>query len=348
MNAIETRELTKRFPGQIPIPGFREGSPPQTAVRDLDLEVEMGEVFGFLGPNGAGKSTTINLLLDYVRPTDGSATVLGMDARELSTVIHDRIGVLPEQLTLWDRLTARKHVSFVAETKAVQVDAEAILARVGLEDAADRPVGEFSTGMTQRLGLGMALVGDPDLLILDEPTAGLDPNGVRRLRTIVEEEADRGATVFFSSHVLEQVEAVCDRVGILRDGELVTVDTMEGLRENVGAGETLAVEVEGTTDDLVAAVRNVDDVASVTLQDQVVEATCTAGPAKVDVIDAIRETGTTIQDFDVETTGLESLFATYTGEHLGAEAERRDRENRTPASDGGRVAGRPEPYRERP
>ncbi len=344
MRAIETRGLTKRFPGQHWIPGFRESSPPQTAVRNLDLEVELGEVFGFLGPNGAGKSTTINLLLDYVRPTAGTATVLGMDAREQATLIHDRIGVLPEHLTLWDRLTARKHVEFVAETKAVGVDIEAILARVGLEDAADRPVGEFSTGMAQRLGLGMALVGEPDLLILDEPTAGLDPNGVRRLRAIVQQEADRGATVFFSSHVLEQVEAVCDRVGILRDGKLVAVDTMAGLRENVGAGETLAVQVEGATDDVASAVRNVEDVADVTIEDQVVEATCTTGPAKVDVIDAIRETDTSIRDFDVETADLEALFATYAGERLGSDDDRREQEKVTP--DGGRVAGGPESSRE--
>ncbi|PSP75757.1 ABC transporter ATP-binding protein [Halobacteriales archaeon QS_1_68_20] len=341
MNAIETRGLTKRFGGQYWIPGFREGSPPQTAVQDLNLTVKLGEVFGFLGPNGAGKSTSINLLLDYVRPTAGFATVLGMDTREHAKAIHDRIGVLPEHLTLWDRLTARKHVEFVAETKTVAVDAGAILARIGLEDAADQPVGEFSTGMTQRLGLGMALVGEPDLLILDEPTAALDPNGVRRLREIVEEEATRGATVFFSSHVLEQVEAVCDRVAILRDGHLVAVDTMEGLRENVGAGETLTILVEDPTDDVRSAVRNVENVADVAMEGQVVEATCTAGRAKVNVINAIRETGTTIRDFDVETVDLESLFAAYAGDRLGSDGEQHEQKKVT--AQGGRIESGPEP-----
>ena len=159
------------------------------ALRGVDLEVEDGEIFGFLGPNGAGKSTTINILLDFVRPDAGSVRVLGRDAREESVAVRERTGVLPEGFDVYDRLTAREHVAFAIDSKGADVDPYPILERVGLEDAAGRKAGGFSTGMRQRLALAMALVGDPELLILDEPSSGLAPKGSRELREIVEREA---------------------------------------------------------------------------------------------------------------------------------------------------------------
>ncbi|MFB6352674.1 MAG: ABC transporter ATP-binding protein, partial [Halobacteriales archaeon] len=236
---IETDGLTKRY---------GSGDDTVFAVEDLDLTVEAGEVFGFLGPNGAGKSTTINMLLDYVRPSAGSATVLGMDVGDEVEAIRRRIGVLPEGFGLYGRLSARRHLEFARDWQDADDDLGAILERVGLSAAdAGRPVGDYSKGMAQRLALGMALVGDPELIILDEPSSGLDPHGIRQMRELVREEAADGTTVFFSSHILSQVEAVCDRVGILHDGELVAVDSVEGLRETVGAGSELHVRV---TDDV--------------------------------------------------------------------------------------------------
>ncbi|MEF8827361.1 MAG: ABC transporter ATP-binding protein, partial [Halapricum sp.] len=215
MAAIEVNGVTKRF-GDV------------TALQNLDLTVEEGEVFGFLGPNGAGKSTTIDILLDHVRPTAGSARVFGHDAQAESVPVRERTGVLPEGYGTLGRMTGRNHVEFAFEAKNADGDPDAVLDRVGIAGAADRRAEDYSKGMKQRLMLGMALAGDPDLLILDEPTTGLDPNGARRIRQIVQAEADRGATVFFSSHILEQVEAVCDRVGILNQGHLVAVDTIDG------------------------------------------------------------------------------------------------------------------------
>ena len=208
MTAIELDDVHKSF-GDV------------RALRGVDLEVEEGEVFGFLGPNGAGKSTTINILLDFVRPDQGDVRVLDQDAGESTVAVRERTGVLPEGFDLYKRLTAREHLRFAIESKDSDQKPYPLLERVGLEDAIDRKAGGFSTGMRQRLALAMALVGDPELLILDEPTSGLDPNGARELREIVEAEAADGTTVFFSSHILGQVEAVCDRVGIIRDGELV-------------------------------------------------------------------------------------------------------------------------------
>ncbi|QHS18155.1 ABC transporter ATP-binding protein [haloarchaeon 3A1-DGR] len=299
MTAIELSGVTKRF-GEL------------TAVDDLDLAVEEGDVFGFLGPNGAGKSTTINVLLDFVRPTSGSVRVLGHDAQRDGVAVRERTGVLPEGFDVYDRLTGRQHVEFAVESKEVDDDPDAILERVGLAGDGDRKAGGYSKGMRQRLALGMALVGDPDLLILDEPSSGLDPTGAKEMREIVREEAADGTTVFFSSHVLGQVEAVCDRVGILRDGRLVAEDSIDGLREAVGGDETLIVTVDAATAEDLEGVRAIDGVASAETDGEgTVRVSCDSG-VKTDVIGALEAAGVTVRDFTTQEASLEDLFIAYT------------------------------------
>ena len=306
MPAITVDELTKRF-GQT------------VALEALSFQVEDGEVFGFLGPNGAGKSTTINILLDFVRPTSGSASVLGMDAQRRSREIRQRTGVLPEGVELYDRLTARQHLEFVIDSKDADDDPEALLERVDLIDAIDRKAGGYSKGMAQRLMLAMALVGEPDLLILDEPSTGLDPNGAREMREIVREENERGATVFFSSHSMEQVEAVCDRVGILRDGQMVAVDSVEGLRDSLEGGTTLRVTVDRIDDDAVQAVRSLPDVTDATVGDQTPpRIIVTVDGSKTAVISTLEDRGIDIRDFETTEASLEDVFQSYT---TGAETE---------------------------
>jgi ABC-2 type transport system ATP-binding protein len=300
VTAISLSGVTKRY-GDV------------VAVRDLDLTVESGEIYGFLGPNGAGKSTTINMLLDFVRPTTGSVEVLSTDAQREPTAVRRRIGVLPEGYDVYDRLTGRQHLAFAIESKDVSADPDALLDRVGLDGDGDRKAGGYSKGMRQRLVLAMALVGDPDLLILDEPSTGLDPEGAKEMREIVECEADRGATVFFSSHVLGQVETVCDRVGIMRDGQLVAEDSIEGLREAVGTGERLVVTVDAASEDDLAGVRELDGVESAETDGGTVTVDCDAG-AKTTVVAALEEAGVEVQDFTTEDTSLEDLFLHYVGE----------------------------------
>ncbi|MFB6092827.1 MAG: ATP-binding cassette domain-containing protein [Haloquadratum sp.] len=307
MAAIELDGVTKRFEDV-------------TAVSDLSLTVEEGEVFGFLGPNGAGKSTTINLLLDFVRPTAGTVTVLGHDARAESVAVRERTGVLPEGFDVYDRLTGRAHVEFAIDSKEADADPDAVLERVGLDDAADRQAGGYSTGMRQRLALAMALVGDPDLLILDEPSTGLDPAGAKEMRDIVLGEAERGTTVFFSSHILEQVEAVCDRVGILRDGELVAVDSIEGLRAASGTETTLRVSVdERVPDDALDAVRALDGVERVDRDGDALRVGCDSD-AKTRVVTELEERGVAVVDFTTEEASLEELFLAYTEGEAGGRA----------------------------
>ncbi|MDS0296105.1 ABC transporter ATP-binding protein [Halogeometricum luteum] len=331
MAAIELDGVTKRFEegGRLSrlVDSVRnaERSDDVTAVRNLSLTVEEGEVFGFLGPNGAGKSTTINMLLDFVRPTEGSIRVLGFDARDESVDVRARTGVLPEGFDVYDRLTGRQHVEFAASSKRLDesdADIDAVLERVGIADAADRKAGGYSKGMRQRLALAMALVGDPDLLVLDEPSSGLDPAGAKEMRDIVSEEAERGTTVFFSSHVLEQVDAVCDRVGIMREGELVAVDSVDSLREKSDADATLRVEVSGDVSALDAeAVTALDGVRSVTVDDAADSLTVSCvGDAKMAVIDELESQGLDVTDFETREASLEDLFLSYTG-HSAADAD---------------------------
>lgn len=307
MGVIETEGLTKRFGGVL-------------AVDELDLTVRGGEIYGFLGPNGAGKTTTISLLLGLVRPTAGSARVFGTEAGTDIRSVRSRIGVLPAHAELYDRLTARKHLQFVVRVKDAADDPVALLERVGLADAIDRRAGEFSTGMAQRLKLAMALVDDPDLLILDEPTTGLDPNGARQMRELIRQENDRGATVFFSSHIMSQVEAICDRVGVLDGGRLVAEDTVAGIRASATGGPELSV----TVDDPAAAadrVRATDGVSSVTVEGDRLRIALQTIDAKGRAMNAVAESGVRIHDFDLREETLEDAFADLTDAEPAEEAE---------------------------
>ncbi|MDF9747111.1 ABC transporter ATP-binding protein [Natrinema salsiterrestre] len=305
MTAIRTRGLTKRY---------GSGDDAVVALEGLDLEVADGEVFGFLGPNGAGKTTTIDLLLDFVRPTEGAAMVHGYDTQEETDAVRDRVGVLPEGFDLWHRSSGYRHLEFAIASQNGDADPAALLERVGL-DRTDgrRPVGDYSKGMLQRLAMAMALAGDPAVLVLDEPSGGLDPHGIRTMQEIVREEAERGTTVFFSSHILGQVAAVCDRVGILDDGELVTVDTIEGLRETAGVGSRLVLETAGEPDDAVDDLSGIEGVTDVTRDADGLYVSYTDPRAKATVVHRLVESDTAVLDFDIEEATLEDLFAAFTG-----------------------------------
>ncbi|MDS0474543.1 ABC transporter ATP-binding protein [Natrinema sp. 1APR25-10V2] len=315
MPSIQTNGLTKQFGDDT------------VAVEDLDLTVDTGEIFGFLGPNGAGKSTTINMLLDFIRPTDGSAEVLGMDTQTEIDAIRKRIGVLPEGYEFDEYLTGREYVEWAIETKAADDNPDEILETVGIHDDADRTAASYSTGMAQRLAFGMALVDDPDLLILDEPSAGLDPNGIQRMRSILRDRADDGTTVFFSSHLLSEVEAVCDRVGVMNDGRLVAMDTLDGLRKK--AGSRSSIELECAAEPTVNTVEALDGVAEVVVEETTLTAYCSDSSVKADVVRLVDDQADVVDIF-VEETSLEELFNRYTSggrDGSGAdEAERTSRE----------------------
>jgi ABC-2 type transport system ATP-binding protein len=216
--AIQTSGLSKTYSGRV------------SALVDLDLRVERGEVFGYLGPNGAGKSTTIRLLLDLIRPTRGRAELFGLDSRREGVEARRRVGYLPGDLRLPDRLTARQQLDSLSRLRGAAAPLrDALCERLGV--VLDRPIRELSRGNRQKIGLVQAFMHRPELAVLDEPTSGLDPLLQAEVRALLRETAAEGRTVFLSSHSLDEVQHVADRVGIIRAGRLVDVDRVESLRE---------------------------------------------------------------------------------------------------------------------
>ena len=214
---IQTERLTKTY-------GAHRG------ITELDLDVQQGEIFGFLGPNGAGKTTTMRVLLDLIRPTSGRAEVFGIETTKDPVAIHRRLGYLPGEFDLYDRLTGADTIAYFANLRG-GVDAgyaAELVERLDLDPS--RRFKEYSKGNKQKVGLVVALQHRPDLLILDEPTAGLDPLVQQTFFEIVREARADGRTVFLSSHIIDEVDRTCDRVAIIREGRLVQVDRIESIR----------------------------------------------------------------------------------------------------------------------
>lgn len=248
---IEAEGLTKRF-GAF------------TAIEDVSFVVAPGEIVGFLGPNGAGKSTTMRILTGVFPPTSGRAAVAGFDVTHASIEAKRRIGYFPERVALYVDMTVREYLSYVARIKRVDPQ-QAItgpLADCNLEPVAHRLIGTLSKGFRQRVGIAQALVGDPTVLILDEPTAGLDPEQVAEMRDLINRL--RGVrTVILSTHILPEVEATCDRVIILNRGRVVAVDTPENLNRRLRPLSQIHVEVRGDGERAAAALRGLEGVRAV-------------------------------------------------------------------------------------
>jgi ABC-type multidrug transport system ATPase subunit len=215
---IETDKLTKSY-------GEHRG------IIEVDLSVEEGEAFGFLGPNGAGKTTTIRTLLDHIRPTSGTARIFGIETTVDPVAIHRRVGYLPGEFTLYDKLTGGQTIEYFANLRGGVDTAyqQQLISRLDIDPS--RKFREYSKGNKQKIGLIVALQHRPDLLILDEPTSGLDPLVQQTFYEVIREAKAEGRTVFLSSHILSEVERTCDRVAIIRDGRLVRVDRVEALRD---------------------------------------------------------------------------------------------------------------------
>ncbi len=244
---IRTRQLTKQYGSLV-------------AVDHLDLAVQPGEIFGLLGPNGAGKTTTILMLLGLSEPTSGKAQVVGFDPTRQPLEVKSRVGYLPDDVGFYGELTGRQNLRYTAalnglDRRTGNERIGGLLEQVGLTDAADRPVEQYSRGMRQRLGLADALVKDPSVVILDEPTASIDPTGVAEVLDLIRSLArERGVTVLLSSHLLHQVHQVCDRVAIFRAGRILAQGPMAKLAEQLaGGGVELEVGVDGPADQVSAA-----------------------------------------------------------------------------------------------
>lgn len=267
--AIETVNLTKRYDNV-------------TAVDKLNLKVMPGTIFGLLGPNGAGKTTTILMLLGLTEPTEGRAIVGGYDAARHPLLVKSMVGYLPDNVGFYDELSGWENLSYTAALnglKSEQAEERIAMAleRVGLAEEGKRKVGEYSRGMRQRLGIADVLVKDPQLLILDEPTLGIDPEGAQDLLNLIADLARRdGRTVLLSSHLLHQVQQVCDRVGIFVDGKLIACGTIDELETQL-MGDTILLELAAVPFDeaLVRFCREIDGVKGVEKQAGLLVLHCT-------------------------------------------------------------------------
>lgn len=251
---IRTRGLTKRY-GEF------------TAVDHLDLDVRPGEIFGLLGPNGAGKTTTILMLLGLSEPTEGQAEVVGLDPARHPLEVKSRVGYLPDNVGFYGNMTGRQNLRYTARLNGMQgreadERVEGLLEQVGLTQPSDNRVDTYSRGMRQRLGIADALVKEPEIVILDEPTVGIDPEGVAEILELIRSLAtDRGVTMMLSSHLLHQVQSVCDRVGIFVRGRMVAEGPMSKLAERLASGPvTIEVGADDAAGEVLRSLPGVEDV----------------------------------------------------------------------------------------
>ncbi|KXA88693.1 ABC transporter [candidate division MSBL1 archaeon SCGC-AAA259B11] len=233
LGVIELDSLTKYY-GDI------------RGIEDLSFEVEKGEIFGYLGPNGAGKTTTIRTLLGFLKPTGGKARVLGKDIKKDIVEIKQDVGYIPGDLSLYGNLTGDEFLNYFASLRPSDSSLREDLLET-FEVPLDRKIEGFSRGMRQKLAIVQAFMHDPELVIMDEPTAGLDPLMQQKLYEFLREEKQKGRTLFFSSHILSEVDKICDRVGIIREGRLVALEGIESLKNK--RGKIVRVKIEGDPED---------------------------------------------------------------------------------------------------
>ena len=307
---IEVSHLSKKY-----------GTHP--AIEDLSFTVGDGQIFGLLGPNGAGKSTIMNILTGYLAPTSGEVKVAGFSLPEQTQQAKACVGYLPEQPPLYPEMTVQEYLDFAAELKGIKKKAERkeqvlrAARRTGLEDVLPRLIRSLSKGYRQRVGIAQALLGAPQLIILDEPTVGLDPAQVIEIRNLIR-ELGKAHTVILSSHILSEVQAVCQQVLILSKGHLVAVGSPEELGETLNPGSRLRATAQGETDTVLAAVRSVPGICRVALEsaaDGQVTFTAESEDAadrRAAVSRALTETGCTVLALAAENRSLEEVFLALT------------------------------------
>ncbi len=301
---IEARGLVKQYG-------------PVTAVNGVDFSVSKGEVFGLLGPNGSGKTTTILMLLGLTEPTAGEVRVLGLDPARRPLSVKARVGYLPDQVGFYDGLTARENLTYIARLNGLpraeagkRIDAG--LERMGLADVADKPVKTFSRGMRQRLAVAELLLKRPQIIIMDEPTLGLDPDAARLFIRIIRELRDDGITILLSSHLLHQVQEVCDRVALFHRGRILAEGTVEELaRQVLHGGYQVVLQVENGSAELETRLRDIPEVVQVRRDapsQYVLEATA---DVRSEAAKAAVMAGGNLKALNVEVPDLDEIYARY-------------------------------------
>ncbi len=311
-SVIQVSQLTKRF-GDF------------TAVDHIDFEVKKGEIFGFLGPNGAGKSTTIRMLCTLSHPTEGSATVAGFDVVQEDSRVRQHIGLVSEKLIMYNDLTARENLRLFGELYDLPKETlnrriEKLLTFVRMEKWADARIGTFSTGMKQRINVIRALVNQPEILFLDEPTLGLDPQSTVEIRELVRRiNLENQTTIILTTHMMVEADLLCDRIGIIDHGKIVALDTPANLKKLVSGTDTtvLDFEIPNLSPGLLAAVKGLPCIASVTQEDESHIKVHAQGDGCFDaVIDGIRQNGGKVKGVRNLEPSLEDVFLKLTGREV--------------------------------
>ncbi|RPJ28065.1 MAG: ATP-binding cassette domain-containing protein [Chloroflexi bacterium] len=300
----------------IQVNGLTKDYGARRAIDNISFDAEQGEIVGFLGPNGAGKTTTMRILTGYMPPSDGTATVAGYDILEESLEVRKRVGYLPETVPLYNDMTALEYLKFMADLRRIP-DAEErayeTLEGVNLKERANSYIGTFSKGMRQRIGLAQALIHRPEVLILDEPTIGLDPAQVVEMRNVIR-EIGKDRTVLLSTHILSEAQQICDRVLIINKGKIVTEDTPENLQARLVGAQRVILRVRGDSDGLGNKISKVKGVRTVEAKsDGSVEFEFGAGEdARPQVAKAIIQAGYELLEMRPVGLSLEEIFLELT------------------------------------
>lgn len=346
--AIEARQLVKKFPAR---PGSGDkakvGEPVQsprrkrwqfwkkepkvmfTAVDGVDLQIRRGEIFGLLGPNGAGKSTTIRMLCTLLEPTSGTATVNGFDVVRQANEVRRSLGtVLAGERSIYWKLTGRENLEYFAALYHIPANVakkrvDELIERMEIKDRANELVEKYSTGMRQRIAIAKALLARPPILLLDEPTLGLDPQAARNLRGLIAQLKEEGHTILLTTHYMEEADLLSDRIGIIDTGKVIALDTPEGLKRRIDQKEIIRLELTGWHDDLTDKLKSIAGVEALTTRQQseadLWEVNMHAQNSRATlprIVEAISSNGTRLVNMNIVKPSLEDVFIHLTGKAL--------------------------------
>src|SRR5512138_1286932 len=342
--AIEARQLVKKFPARAGT-GDKgsEASPKQkrgllrkrapktmfTAVHGVDLQIQRGEIFGLLGPNGAGKSTTIRMLCTLLEPTSGTATVNGFDVVKQANEVRRNLGtVLAGERSIYWKLTGRENLEYFAAlyhipSAIAKKRVDELLERMELRERANELVEKYSTGMRQRIAISKALLARPPILLLDEPTLGLDPQAARRVRELVAELKQEGHTILLTTHYMEEADQLSDRIGIIDAGKVIALDTPEGLKRRIDQQEIIRLELTGWHDEIAEKLKSITGIEHMTTRQQgeadLWEVNLHAQNSRIAlprIVEHISGNGTRLVNMNIVKPSLEDVFIHLTGKAL--------------------------------
>ena len=309
MNAISLKNITKKFDGNI-------------VVDNINLNIEQGEIYGFLGPNGAGKSTTISMICSLIHPTDGDIEIMGTNIKKDSREIKKKIGLVPQNIALYKDFTAYENIKFFAELYGLKgamlkQRINEALEFTGLMDVKDKKAKTYSGGMQRRLNIACALVHKPQIIIMDEPTVGIDPQSRNHIMNAVKKLNEEGTTIIYTTHYMEEAEALCSKIAIIDKGKIIVEGTKEELKNMISDKSTLSVTVDDIYKLDVNQIKGVQGVQDVSVKENTLSITSSKEVSNLDkLINTIESSSAKIIDLGFKDISLETVFLSLTGRNL--------------------------------